>query len=203
MNLSAPDSQPAGVAPSQSIPQRSERPSSELLFERLLWGTRNLMIVPVVASLAMAVGALVMATIDVAIVARELIQGHYGDSKAAEHTHTAVLTTLVRSLDGYLLAAILIIFALGLYELFISKIDIAEHSEVAKRVLLIRSLDDLKDRLGKVVVLILVITFFQRAAETEYTRPLDLLWLALGTLLVGGALHLSGRHPSAPSGHLP
>ena len=140
-----------------------------------------------------------MATIDVAIVARELIQGHYGDGKAADHTHTAVLTTLARSLDGYLPAATLIIFALRLYELFISKIDVAENSEVAKRVLLIRSLDFLKDKPGKVVVLIFVITFFQRAAETEYARPLDLLRLALGTPPVGGALYLSGRHHARES----
>ncbi len=51
----------------------------------------------------------------------------------------------------------------------------------------------LKDRLAKVVVLILVITFFQQAIQLRFMTALDLVYLALGTLLIGGTLFLSSR----------
>jgi uncharacterized membrane protein YqhA len=80
--------------------------------------------------------------------------------------------------------------------LFINKIDIAEGSEFAKRLLLFHSLDDLKDRLAKVVLLILVVKFFQQALAQKYQNPQDLLYLAVGTLLVAVALRLAkGKSP--------
>jgi uncharacterized membrane protein YqhA len=53
----------------------------------------------------------------------------------------------VKIVDGYLLAAIRLIFALGLYELFISPIEVANNSELVSGILLIRNLDNLKDHL--------------------------------------------------------
>lgn len=106
--------------------------------------------------------------------------------------------------DGYLLAGIMPIFALGLHELFISRIDTAEESEFAERLLPIRNLDDLKDRLAKVVLLILVVKFFEFALALQVTVALDLLWLGLGIALMAGAVLLSrgkvtggGEQPAA------
>jgi len=55
------------------------------------------------------------------------------------------ITHIVEVIDGFLLASVLLIFAMGLYELFISKIDAAEDSETSGNVLHISSLDDLKN----------------------------------------------------------
>ncbi|MDP9425319.1 MAG: YqhA family protein [Actinomycetota bacterium] len=107
-----------------------------------------------------------------------------------------VITAIVKAVDGYLIASILIIFALGLYELFVSKLDAAERSEIIPRLLLIRNLDELKERIASVVLLVLVIEFFQRALQLEYERPLDLLYFATGVLLVNAALYLGTRKPS-------
>ena len=94
-------------------------------------------------------------------------------------------------MEGYLLAAILIIFALGLYELFIARIDLGASHENAPRTLVIRSVDDLKERLGRVVLLALVIEFFQQSLRLNYQRRIDLLYMAVGIVLVGAALYLS------------
>jgi uncharacterized membrane protein YqhA len=166
----------------------------EQIFERILWASRLMVMVPVVASVLMALITLYVATVDVAHLLG--LAAHYADPHSLAESaaqNARIVTLVVKAVDGYLLTAILLIFALGLYELFISKIEAAESSEVSQRLLLIRSLDDLKDRLAKVVVLILVITFFQRAVELPYTTARDVLFLALGTLLVGGALFLSSR----------
>ena len=57
------------------------------------------------------------------------------------------VTHFVEVIDGFLLASVLLIFSMGLYELFISKIEAADESETSTNVLHITSLDDLKNRL--------------------------------------------------------
>ena len=52
-------------------------------------------------------------------------------------------------------------------------------------------LDDLKDRLAKLVLLILAVKFFEHALILKDTAPLDLLQLAGGVLLVSLALYFS------------
>jgi uncharacterized membrane protein YqhA len=124
--------------------------------------------------------------------------------EAASRTElrATVVAHVVEVVDGYLLAAIMLIFALGLYELFVSRIDVAEGSEFAERLLLIRSLDDLKDRLAKVVLLILVVKFFEFALRLTITSALDLLWLGLGILLVAAAVMLTHKGgPAVPAKH--
>jgi uncharacterized membrane protein YqhA len=75
----------------------------------------------------------------------------------------------------------------------VNKIDAAEGSEFAERLLLIRSLDDLKNRLANVILLILIVKYFQAALNLKYETAADLLSLAIGVILIAGALFLSGR----------
>src|SRR5262245_48506016 len=122
-----------------------------------------------------------VASVDVFALLGLVVQYHQGVIVAGARvalggTHVSLVVQVVH---GYLLGSIMLIFALGLYELFISRIDAAEGSEFASRLLLIRSLDDLKDRLAKVVLLILVVKFFEYALALHITTSLELLWLGL------------------------
>ena len=166
---------------------------AERMFEAALWNSRLIVLVAVIGSLGLALVMFYVATMDVVSLIPHL--GHYHDISLAPEARVALRGTIVSHVvevvDGYLLAAIMLIFALGLYELFVSRIEIAEGSEFAERLLLIRSLDDLKDRLAKVVLLILVVKFFEYAIALHIDRALDLLWLALGIALVSAALVLS------------
>ena len=111
--------------------------------------------------------------------------------------YTDAVANIAGVIDGYLFATIMLIFAMGLYELFISKIDVAEDSDLAQRILLIRSIDDLKDRLAKVIFLVLIVKYFEYALHLSYTTPLALLQLAAGIVLIAGALWLTGRSTHA------
>ncbi len=166
------------------------------LFERALWLSRYIVIVPVIASVAMAVAAFYLGTVDVIYLLRQL--GSYADLNLPEASRTPIgatlLGTIIKAVDIYLFAAILLIFALGLYELFIGQIDAAERAEFAPRLLLIRSIDDLKDRLAKVVLLVLIVEFLQYALALHVSSTLDLLYLAAGIALIGLALYLTNRH---------
>jgi len=165
-------------------------------FERLLWGSRLIVLLAVVASLVVAIGMFFVSTVDVIGLVGHM--AHYPAAHGAERVElrSTIVAHVVEVVDGYLLAAIMLIFSLGLYELFISRIEAAEGSEFAARVLLIQSLDDLKDRLAKVVLLILVVKFFEYALQLSFKTPLDLLYLSVGILLVSAALYLTkGKEP--------
>ena len=46
---------------------------------------------------------------------------------------------MVEAVDGYLLGAIMMIFALGLYELFVSDLDVARNHRASSKVLVIEA----------------------------------------------------------------
>jgi uncharacterized membrane protein YqhA len=94
----------------------------------------------------------------------------------------------------------MLIFAMGLYELFIGKLKAAENSEVAQRLLVIRDLDDLKDRLAKIVLLILAMLFLEQALRLDIGSSADLLYLAAGVLLIAAALYLTQKKAAAKPG---
>jgi len=145
------------------------------------------------ASLASAVALFFMASVDAWYMISHLL--HYASPALTEaqriDLRASTVTHVVEMVDGYLLATVLLIFALGLYELFISKIDLAESAENSSQVLVISSLDDLKARLAKVVLMILIVRYFEYALGMQYATPLDLLQFAGGIALLGVALYLS------------
>lgn len=169
--------------------------SLEHIFESILWGSRLIILLPVVFGLLLAVGMFVVATVDALVLIGEMFSymNPALDEAARATLRLDTISEVVAVVDGYLLAAIMVIFSLGLYELFVNKIDRAENSEFATRLLLIRNLDDLKDRLANVIMLILIVKFFQQALNLKYENPNDLLALAVGVILIAGALYLSGR----------
>jgi uncharacterized membrane protein YqhA len=167
----------------------------ERIFERLLWNSRLLTLIAVIASVVVAIVMFYIATTDVVFLIHDVLKYPGLPDMARRHEHAAIVAQVAEIVDGYLFAAILVIFALGLYELFISKIDAIESSAIAARVLLIRNLDDLKERLAKVVFLILIVRYFQYALESTIETPIDLLYLAIGIALIAVALYLTrGKH---------
>ena len=174
-------------------------------FERLLWGSRLLVLVAVAAGLVLAVGAAYLATVDVFSLVGLLFE--YANPglgyDARGELRDDIVTVIAKVLDEYLISAILIVFSLGLYELFVGRIDAAEGSETASRLLYVRSIDDLKNKVVRLILLILAIEFFQRALQLRYDSSLDLMYLAGGILLLSAAFYLIGlRHGrgNAPSG---
>lgn len=180
------------------------RAQIEHWFESMLWNSRMSVISAVIASLGASLSMFYIATIDAYYMVTHL--AHYAspaiDAAARNEIRESTITHVVEIVDGYLLATVLLIFSLGLYELFISNIDQAEHSEAKSNVLVIHSLDDLKARLAKVILMILIVKFFEHAIAMQFKTPLDLLSLAGGITLIGMALYLShaGEHKAAQIG---
>lgn len=165
----------------------------ERVFETLIWNSRFIVVAAVIASLACSLALFYMASVDAVFMIKHLLvyaSPELGD-EARKALHDNTIKHVVEIVDGYLLAAVLLIFSLGLYELFISKIDNAESASTSSNILLITSLDDLKARLAKVILMILIVNFFEHVISQDFDTALDLLYLAGGIALVGLALYLS------------
>ena len=170
----------------------------ERLFEKALWNGRFVVVVAVVASMAAATAIFYMATVDVVYLVIHML--NYADPSMAidvrKAIHDETITHVVEVVDGYLLATFMLIFALGMYELFVSDIDEAHGSKASSKILVIESLDDLKSRLAKVILMILIVTLFEEALKMNPTTTLDLLYLGGAIALVGVALFFSHKAES-------
>jgi uncharacterized membrane protein YqhA len=103
-----------------------------------------------------------------------------------EDFHADVVAEIIGAIDLYLIGVVLLIFGFGIYELFISDIEPAQRD--GERVLHVTSLDQLKDKIAKVIVMVLVVNFFQRVLHTNYAGALEMLYFALS--ITGLALGL-------------
>lgn len=172
----------------------------EDLFEGTLWNSRFIILTAVVGSLLAAIAIFYMATVDVVILIQHIF--HYADSSLTEEArkvlHDSTVSHIVEVVDGYLLAVVLLIFALGLYELFISDIDQAHGSKASSKILVISNLDDLKSRLAKVILMIMIVTLFEEALNMHISQPIDLVYLGAAIALIALALYLS----HAADGHV-
>jgi len=109
--------------------------------------------------------------------------------------HSEVVGEIVGAIDLYLMALVLYIFSFGIYELFISEIAQLKQSKQSK-VLEVHSLDELKDKLGKVIVMVLIVNFFQRVLHASFTTPLEMAYLAASILALCLGLYFlhKGEH---------
>ena len=165
----------------------------ENAFEVSLWGSRFIVLLAVVFGLVGAVGLFVVASFDIYNVTA-LIIDTYVNHLHPEHFHESVVGEVIGAVDLYLIGVVMLLFSFGLYELFISDIDIAkEDEERENKILSIHSLDQLKDKISKVIVMVLVVGFFKKVGLTSYATPLELLYLALSITAVAVGLYFLGK----------
>ena len=174
----------------------------EKLFEGALWNSRFVILAAVVGSLLAGFAIFYMATVDVVNLFQHSL--HYADSSLTEEArkalHDSIVSHIVEVVDGYLLASVMLIFSLGLYELFISDLDQAHGSKASSKILVINHLDDLKGRLAKVILMIMIVTLFEEALHMKLETPLDLVYL--GANLVAYTLYVTPWGLAALSGEL-
>jgi len=165
----------------------------EKLFEGTLWNSRFIIVLAVVFGLIGAILLFLVASFDIYDTAKYVINT-YMTHAHPEHFHDEVMSGIIGAVDLYLIGVVMLIFSFGLYELFISEIDPAKDNNGEENQLLaIHSLDQLKDKISKVIVMVLVVGFFQKAGHTEYSTALDMLYLALSITAVSVGLYFLGK----------
>ena len=131
----------------------------EKIFENTMWKARLFVLLPVIFGLIGAGILFVVASIDIFNVLSYTLDV-YWNGLHPENFHEEIVSKIIGAVDLYLIAVVMLIFAFGIYELFISKIDAAEETSAGNNILAIHSLDQLKDKIAKVIVMVLIVSFF-------------------------------------------
>ncbi|KAK9700292.1 hypothetical protein RND81_08G229900 [Saponaria officinalis] len=114
---------------------------------------------------------------------------------------------LVEAIDVYLAGTVMLIFAMGLYGLFISNVPPTVHPGVDRALkgsslfgmftlkerpkwMKISSLDELKTKVGHVIVMILLVKMFERSKMVTISTGMDLLSYSICIFLSSASLYI-------------
>ncbi len=165
----------------------------EKIFESSLWASRFMVIMAVVFGLIGAVILFIVASVDIYESAKYVLNTYVNHEHSATF-HEDVVGGIIGAVDLYLIGVVMLLFSFGLYELFISEIDAAkDESGKENKILAIHSLDQLKDKISKVIVMVLVVGFFQKVGHTQYNGALDMFYFALSITAVAVGLYFLGK----------
>ena len=169
-------------------------------FEAPFFALRYVTVIPVLFAFA---GSLVM----FAIGGYETWEAIHEIVKLKDHhivDVTKITVPLIKSIDAFLLGLVLMIFSYGIYDLFVSKLDPAEQKGIRPDWMKFKNMGALKVTLAEVVLIILVITFFEvvmsnmdtmlKIAEVEGEIHVRNIWILLviplGVLLIAVGIGL-------------
>jgi len=159
--------------PLEKLKKTEEQPGYERFFESALWNSRLVVLLAVVFG---AVSAMLLFVAGSSEIVSAVF--HSVTLSPFEIDYTTMLSGIIGGVDLYLIGMVLLIFSFGIYELAISRIDSARRSESFHTLLEISSLDDLKNKIIKVIIMVLIVSFFQRVLLMEFTASLDMLFMA-------------------------
>ena len=159
----------------------------ERRIETALWNSRFLVMLAVLPSLLGSLMLFIVGTVDIFKVVAD-VMGYYLLG-GTQDIHDSLVPDIIIAVDIYLIAIVLLIFGLGVYRLFVSRIDQAEASNL-RHPFNVASLDQLKDKIARVVILAVIIEFFRAVVDIRFATPLEAIYLALSVLALAAALYL-------------
>lgn len=169
----------------------------ERVFESGLWNVRFIVLFAVIFSSIACVVLFLLGSYEIVHVIYDCVFGEAGICGDVnvdcniKGIHTNLLLNFIEAIDLYLIGIVLLIFSFGIYELFISKIDIAREDE-AITILEIKDLDELKNKIIKVIIMVLIVSFFSNVLthKDTYDEPLEMLYFALSILALALGVYL-------------
>ena len=112
----------------------------------------------------------------------------------AGYSPVGLVSSAVGALDRFLLGMVCLVFGLGSFELFLARSNRA--GQVRDRRLKklawlkVSSIDDLEQKVGEIIVAVMVVNLLEMSLHMTYAAPLDLVWAALAAVMSAGALAL-------------
>jgi uncharacterized membrane protein YqhA len=141
------------------------------MLKTVLENSKYLVIIAVVFALIASLAAFLWGAVKTVTVIIHLV-GTYGGAPSGA-------VDLIRIMDTFLIATALLIFSVGMYELFIEDVPMPAW-------LIIHNLHDLKAKLGSVIVLVLAVTFLEHLVE--WKDPSGTLYFGIAITLVSVSL---------------
>ena len=159
-------------------------------FEKFLWIFRYITILAVILSIFSAFTLIVIASWDII----EAVIFYNPLFDASITSNNELLFKLISAIDLFLIGIVLLIFGFGIYELFVSEIDFA-NAKFSESTLKIRDLDQLKNKIIKVIIIVLIVKFFEKVLKfsENFTTPMDILYFGLSILSICVGYYLINR----------
>lgn len=110
----------------------------------------------------------------------------------AGYSPVGLVSSAVGALDRFLLGMVCLVFGLGSFELFLARSNRA--GQVRDRRLKklawlkVSSIDDLEQKVGEIIVAVMVVNLLEMSLHMKYSQPADLVFAALAAFFSAGAL---------------
>ena len=159
-------------------------------FEKGLWSTRFIVLISVILSIVSSIVLFLLAGWDI-IQAIIYYNPIFNENIISNND---LLFKIISSIDLFLIGIVLIIFGFGVYDLFISEIYFAKN-KFADSTLKINNLDQLKNKILKVIIIVLIVKFFEKVLKLShnFTTPQDLIFFSLSILSICIGYYLINR----------
>jgi len=155
----------------------------ERIFEAIIWNSRFFLILASFSTILGAITFILIGSYEI-LHTITLLFSHAIDGTLHAMIAEGHLTgAFIGAIDNYLISLVMLIFGFGIYEIFISNIDSYTDKHPAAKVLAVKTLENLKDKIAKVIVMVLIVSLFKKAIEFEYKETMDLL-------ILGGSIFL-------------
>ncbi|KAG6506036.1 uncharacterized protein LOC121979337 [Zingiber officinale] len=180
----------------------SPAPTTESTVERVIFDFRFLALLAVGGSLAGSI----LCFLNGCVYIVDAYKIYWTSCVKGVHTGQMVLR-LVEAIDVYLAGTVMLIFGMGLYGLFISNVTPETPSDVDRALkgsslfgmfalkerpkwMQISSLDELKTKVGHVIVMILLVKMFERSKMVTIATGMDLLCYSICIFLSSASLYI-------------
>ena len=160
-------------------------------FEKALWSTRFIVIISVILSIISSVTLFLLGGSD--IIQATIFNNPVFNENI--NNNNDLLFKIISSIDLFLIGIVLLIFGFGVYELFISEIDFAK-GKFADSTLKINNLDQLKNKIIKVIIIVLIVKFFEKVLQLShnFATPNDLFFFSISILSICIGYYLINRN---------
>ena len=160
-----------------------------------LWVRSSLVASRVLVSVG-SLACLVLSTFLFGTGLREVLT--HGAEAAMSGNAMNLVCVAVGSLDLFLLGMVCLVFGLGSFELFVSNGSERPPPVTKPRWLQIKSVDDLEQRVGELVVGVMIVSLAERGLHMTFTTPMHLIYGAIAVLFSAASLALlhqaNGHH---------
>lgn len=172
----------------QTLIEEEKQTLIEKIFEKGLWNARFIILTSVVCSLIACIALFIFGSLEIGHILHDQISHWVENDKPDYHAiHSKLLINFITAIDLYLVGVVFLLFSFGIYELFISKIDIARKDDDAE-ILEVENLDELKNKIIKVIIMVLIVAFFAEVIKyiqaNPFTTTMDMLLFALSILSI-------------------
>ena len=132
--------------------------------------SRYLVLIAVISSLVAATATFLWGTYKTIIVSIHLVTAVGGEAHRIRVEAIAIM-------DIFLIGTALLIFSLGLHELFIGKLDLPNWMKI-------NDLDDLKEKLRSVIIFVMTVTFLEHLVRWENAAATLMFSAAIGIMII-------------------